>query len=78
MKLDTRYRIISTIEEEFDTATGKTRVLSKRHKTPVAEVARQLTTTPHDAISLARTIRYYLNQGNALKDAIMLSIKGAR
>jgi hypothetical protein len=78
MILNSTYCTTRIVEDEISLITGETKTISSIHRTKVADIARQLTETSKDAAKLARMIRWHLNQGNPLHDAIQLAIKGGK
>jgi hypothetical protein len=58
------------VEEEVDRVTGKTKTISKITKTKVSHIAQQLVEGTEKSLKLARLMRWRLNRGMPLDQAI--------
>jgi hypothetical protein len=70
MTVNTKYRVVKMIEEEVDRVTGKTKIISAITKTKISTIARQLVEGTEGSLKLARLLRWRLNRGMPLDQAI--------
>jgi hypothetical protein len=70
MRVNPTYRVVKMIEEEVDRLTGKTKTISAITKTKVSHIAQQLLDDKEDSLKLARLMRWRLNRGMLLDQAI--------